>query len=942
MTPAATSGHHKTTTRCYHCGGELPLGNSYQAHVAGRPRAVCSERCQQTADWIESTGLADFYRLRSGPSKRPENANNAASWQSPELLAHVVRDAKGGLKEVSLLVDGMHCAGCAWLIERALLQLGGVSNIRINPVTHRALLAFDPRQVDLAAILDTLTQAGYTPRPLQSAALDDARTHETRDLMKRLLVAGFGMMQVMTFAFVIYMNNINKLPGGTLELFRWLGFLVATPVVFYAAIPFFKGARQALRLKSLNMDVPIAIAIAAIYGASVFQAVTFGGEVYFDSVSMLVFFLLTGRYLEMRARHRSVDSADALIHLTPAFAERRRDDGTLEKVAVDDLVTGDRVQVAEGAYVPADGQLISAQALLDESLLSGEANACKRLKSESIIAGSLVLEGPLELLVTRIGGDTFLATLAQLSTQAQTERPKLASRNQKATARFVLRVLVLTGITLAGWLIYDPAQALEATIAVLVVACPCALGLAAPAAITRALGVLARHNILVVRPAALDTLTQVNHAVFDKTGTLTEPSLNTRGVDATTLQLAASLARESQHPLSRALVAANRLPLLAVDAAQSFPGMGLEGVVNGRALRLGQARFVLDDTALSHQDSTDIADSSLVLGENGHLLARFDMDERLRDDAYVTLTTLATHNISCELVSGDSLPRVERIATQLNSPPWHGRMQPAAKLEHLKQQRLQGMCVLAVGDGSNDAPVLAGADVSVALTSGAELAQANADILLCSGQLAGLVTCRHVAFETQKILRQNEHWAITYNTLAMPLAALGFIPPWLAAIFMSASSLVVVLNALRIGKHLPASALPQAISQPDCCQPASAEIPAESPAKSNCCATASKASATPSCCNAKEDLHPQPASNAIASAASSSSTSNYCKGSSPDMANAKNTGKDRQACHGKEVGNTTEKATDHCGCNTDSPPSSRDIPALQQSKACCKTVEKTP
>ena len=803
--PLSTLGE-ATGEQCYHCGAPLPQGQRLNARVAGRDRPVCSARCQSTAEWIEQTGLGDFYRLRNGPSGAPGNDRESGNWDAPAMLRHVVRDQGQGRLEVCLLVDGMHCSGCVWLIERALLKLGGVSDIQINPVTHRARLTFQQEQVTLAQILHTLNQAGYQPRPLETAALDDARARESRDLLKRLLVAGFGMMQVMTYAFVLYMGSINPLPGGTEQLFRWLGFLVATPIVFYSAQPFFRGAFQALRLKALNMDVPIAIAIAAVYGSSVYQAMLFQGEVYFDSVSMLVFFLLSGRYLEMRARHRSVDSADALIRLTPAFAERRREDGTLEQVAVMELRPGDRVQVAEGGHMPADGRLLSSSALLDESLLSGEANAKRRLQGETVIAGSLVLEGPIDMEVTQVGADTFLANLADLSTRAQTQRPKLTRRSESATARFVLRVLIFTAITLAGWLWYDPSRALEATIALLVVACPCALGLAAPAAITRALGVLARRNILVVQPDALDTLTRISVAAFDKTGTLTAPALDGAGVDAATLQWAASLARESQHPLSRALVSANRLPLLAVEDSHAFPGLGLEGRVVGRTLRLGQPRFALDE-----ETAASFADANLILSENGKLLASFNVDEQLRDDAGRTIAALTAEAVRCEILSGDGASRVERAASQLGIERWHSRQLPDDKLAHLQDLHAEGECVMAVGDGSNDAPVLAGADVSVALTSGAELAQANADVLLCTGRLSGLLDARAIARETQKILRQNERWAITYNTIAMPLAALGFIPPWLAAICMSASSLTVVLNALRIGRK------PAEKPAPHCC-----------------------------------------------------------------------------------------------------------------------------
>lgn len=790
-----TSSDVKQPLSCYHCAEEIPQGSQWYAVAGGRKRQLCSQRCQETVQWIEKIGLSDYYRLRTGPSQRTTTAAVDQAWASEAVLQQVLKQKAEGFYEVSLLIDGMHCSACTWLIERALLQLGGVSDIQINPITYRALFTIEQEKTSLQDVLHCLQRAGYQPRPLHRDSLEEARKSENRDLLKRLVVAGFGMMQVMTYAFVLYMENFGELPGGTKELFRWLGFLVSTPVVFYSAVPFFSSAFHSLKMRMLNMDVPIAIAIAAVYGSSVFQAVMNQGEVYFESVTMLVFFLLIGRYVEMRARHYSIDNADALVQLTPSFAQKVLANGEVETIAVEQLQPGDKVRVMEGAHIPADGILLSAKTRLDEALLSGEATARTRLKDEAVVAGSLVLDGPIEIKVSKVGGETFLASLVNLSTKAQTQRPKLTRRGERATNHFVLRVLVITSITLAAWLYFDPSQALEATIALLVVACPCALGLAAPATITRALGVLAKKNILVVKPDAFEDLEHISTVIFDKTGTLTEPVVSTDNADAKALQFAASLARESQHPLSRALLLANDQPLLAVEQVKSVPGMGMQGVIQGRQFRLGQASF-----ALAEENRALANDASLVLGEQGRFVASFEADESLRKDADFTVKALQQQGLQCQILSGDSEARVENIARQLAIDTWKSRLLPAEKLAYLQLLHQQKQHVLMIGDGSNDAPVLAGADVSIALTSGAELAQANADVLFCDGQLAHTLYLQKIAQQTRVILQQNQRWAMMYNTLAMPAAALGYIPPWLAAIFMSLSSLFVVLNALRIGR----------------------------------------------------------------------------------------------------------------------------------------------
>lgn len=756
-------------------------------------------------------GLSDFYQLRAHQHANTEGViqTDHRVWQRPELQRHVLRKIDSTKNEVQLLIDGVRCNGCVLFLERVILQSSGVKEIHINALTRRARVVFDEAHISLTDLLVVFSKAGYNPRPLDSASLNDSRKDESRDLLKRLLVAGFGMMQAMMFALVIYLGPSDEINGPTLDFFRWLGFLVTSPVVLYSAQPFFKGALRGLRGRELNMDVPISIAVALIYGASLFQATQGGAEVYFDSVSMLVFFLLTGRYLEMRVRHRAMDSTDALARLTPAWAERRDKNGDYEKVSVHELQRDDIVRVPEGGHVPADGLLISQAAQLDEALLSGEAATQHKQRGDALIAGSVVLRSPIEFCVTHSGADTFLATLASLATRAQAMRPRLAQAGQVAATRFVIRVLSLTVITAVTWLIIQPDRALEATLAVLVVSCPCAFALAVPAAITRTISVLAPRGVLIVQPDAIEALATFDRAVFDKTGTLTLPSMSIEhtheGVsNDEALQFAASLAQASSHPLSKALIETNTKPLHHTDSIGVEVGNGIHGFINGDFFKLGRAEFALDISSGGIKDEAIIEDT--VLSRNGKLIATFRTNEALRYDAIDAVAALQKQNIQCNILSGDSDARVKRIADMLNITAWSGRQRPANKLAHITAMQEDEHRVLVVGDGSNDAPVLAGADISVALASGTELAQAQADIVLCGGQLTGLVDARRTALQAMRILKQNQRWALCYNLLAMPLAALGFVPPWLAAIGMSTSSLIVILNAMRIGRQYSSKA----------------------------------------------------------------------------------------------------------------------------------------
>ncbi|HSD53774.1 MAG TPA: heavy metal translocating P-type ATPase metal-binding domain-containing protein, partial [Burkholderiales bacterium] len=578
---------------CWHCGE--PLGGvAIEARVGGASHPVCCTGCRAAAEWIAQLGLGDYYRLRTAPAPRPVDDPGRDAWQRPEVARYVVRELPGGRCEAMLLVEGLRCSACVWLIERALCALPGVIEASANAVARRARVVWHAGQTTLPAVLEAFSRAGYRALPLDARTLDDARRRESRLALKRLLVAGFGAMQAMMFAAVLYLGAADPLDESTQALFRWLGFLVSTPVVFYSARPFFAGAARAVASRRLGMDVPVAIAIAAIYAASLVEALRGGGHVYFDSVSMFVFFLLAGRHLEMRARHRAGDLSDALARLAPPYARRRRVDGTLESIGLHELEVGDRVQVAEGGLVPADGVLESERCRVDQALLTGESASRIRRRGERLVAGGVVEDGPIELRVDRVGADTTLAGIAALVERAQAARPRLACAGERAAARFVARVLALAAVTVAAWCIVDPSRAFTAALAVLVVSCPCAFALAVPAALTRALAVLAGRGVLVVRPDAIESLAGATHVVFDKTGTLTEPMLQLTGIETcadlsppAALGMAAALARESRHPAARAI--AQACPAAddagAAIGARSHAGRGIEARVGGRQLR---------------------------------------------------------------------------------------------------------------------------------------------------------------------------------------------------------------------------------------------------------------------------------------------------------------------------------------------------------------------
>jgi Cu2+-exporting ATPase len=628
--------------------------------------------------------------------------------------------------------------------------------------------------------------------------------------LKRLLVGGMFAMQVMTYAFVMYIGAVDFVDFTTRGLFRWLSLLSTIPVVFYSAQPFFAGAQAELRQRQLGINLPVALAVALVFLASAVNTLRGDGEIYFDSVSMFVFLLLGGRYLELRARHRSSALGDAVIDATPLLAERRRSDGQLETVAAIELAPGDLVHVSEGGTVPADGVLEGHTVRVDEALLSGESRPVTRHAGERLVAGSVVLTGPAQVRVESSGSHTVAARLGALAARARQARSPSMLASERDASRFVARVLLLTVLTVLGWLLVDPTRAFEAAVAVLVVACPCAFALTLPATLTRALGVLAQRGVLVTDSAALEPLARVDFALFDKTGTLATPQLSLatveplRGDDPVPLlQWAAALARESSHPLARALAAeaaAHGSPIRAA-AVQVIAGAGIRGELEGRALRLGRADFALKH---SGENASTLAAGTLVLADAQGAIAAFNLDERARPDAADMVASLAADNITCAIASGDVAERVAPLASVLGIDDWHARQTPADKLAVLQAARARGLVTLAVGDGTNDAPILAGADVSAALDSGTGLAQAHAELLLLDGRLDGLASARVIARQVRHVVAQSRRWSLAYNVCAVPFAAFGLVPPWLAGIGMTLSSLVVVLNAQRVGTTTPA------------------------------------------------------------------------------------------------------------------------------------------
>jgi P-type Cu2+ transporter len=809
---------------CFHCGQPVPAGVRYAVAIEGEERAMCCIGCQAVARAIVDGGLGDYYRHRTESALTareivPEVLQRLTLYDRPELQESFVRDAGEHEREAALILEGITCAACVWLNERHVGALPGVLEFRINYSTRRASVRWDARTIQLSDILRAIGAIGYIAHPYDAARQEALQRKERGAALRRLAVAGLGTMQAMMFAVALYGGAYYGIEPGMEQFLRWASFVAATPVVLYAGLPFFSNAWRDLRRRRAGMDVPVALAIGSTYLASTWATATHGGEIYFESASMFVFFLLVGRFLELGARQRANQAVEGLAKLMPVMAWRVSDAGE-ELVAAADLRPGDRVRVRPGEAVPADGRVLEGVSTVDESLLTGESLPRARAQGDEVVAGTMNVESPLLMRVEKVGQDTMLSAIQRLLDRAQTEKPPSARLAEWGTGWFVLAVLALTAVVGLVWWQIAPAQAFWVMIAMLVASCPCALALATPMAVTAATGSLAGAGVLTTRGHALEALAGATHIVFDKTGTLTEGRLQLEEVvvlregltRAAVLDLAAALEQGSEHPVARVLAARGARPAVAQDLV-STPGQGMEGRVEGRRLRIGSSAFVAALAGGAPTPAVARPGSSVVaLGDEAGPIAQVVLSDQLRAGARETVAALQARGLAVLLLSGDAEEAVRHLAQSLGIREYAGGLRPEGKLAHLQALQAQGAIVAMVGDGVNDAPVLAAAHVSLAMASGTQIAQASADMILFSERLPPLVEAVDKARATVRNIRQNVGWALGYNGIALPIAALGFLTPWLAALGMSASSLIVVLNALRLrGKRAEPAAAPGAV-----------------------------------------------------------------------------------------------------------------------------------
>ncbi len=804
---------------CYHCGLPIPDDVDLAVDIEGTPHHMCCTGCQAVAQSIVSSGLIDYYKRRDAMPEQareamPDELKDLGLFDHPDFQQGFVKPIGEHEREAALILEGITCSACIWLNEQHVAHQPGVTAVDINYATRRARVRWDERRIKLSDILAAIQAIGYRAYPYDAARSEQISQRERRSALWRLFVAGFGMMQVMMYAFPAYIAGDGEMTADIEAMMRWASLILTAPVVLYSAAPFFSHAFRDVRLRRLGMDVPVALGIGAAFVASCWATVTRQGEVYFDSVTMFVFFLLCGRYVEMLARQKAVRGVEELGKALPAFAERLAGwpAGEGERVPVSQLQPGDVIRVKPGETVPADGVVIDGESEANEALLTGESRPVPKRPGADITGGTVNVSSPLCLRVSRTGEHTRLAAIRQLMERASAEKPRVVQQADRVAAYFIVALLVLACVTAGWWYWHDPDRALWVFVSVLVVSCPCALSLATPVALTVATDALARMGVLVTRGHAIEALARAQHFVFDKTGTLTYGEMRLETLHclgdaspASVLGLAAALEHGSEHAIARALrvrATEEGVALPAFRAVTATTGQGVAGELDGQAYRIGRPAFAAGLAGTPVPDVLVQAEQTggtvIALASSAGWLGGFVLSDGLREDCEATFDVLRAQGLELSIFSGDTPSTVEAIGRRLGVAHALGGMTPEGKHAGLRELQKGDAVIAMVGDGVNDAPVLAQAQVSVAMGGGTDLARNQADIVLLSARLGALSDGLALSRRALTIIRQNLWWSFVYNFTAVPLAMSGLVTPWMAGIGMSASSLFVVLNALRL------------------------------------------------------------------------------------------------------------------------------------------------
>ncbi len=808
-------------TLCYHC--ELPIKGTppFFATINDEPKPMCCAGCKAVAEMIADSGLTKYYDYRTDAAVRPDAVSELIPeelrqemhfYDHPDIASQFIftSTTKEGkvLHEAYLILDNIVCAACVWLLEHAIKSMPGVERFDINLTTHRAHLSFDPEKIKISEVLIEILNLGFQGTPYDEQVQQKKLKKEWRSLLIDFGIAALFSMQVMTVSVALYFGYYSEdMSDSSYHLLRWFSLFATIPCVTYSSRSFYKAAYYDLKNKRLSMNVNVSLALILGTLWSAYNTITGTGETYYEGVTMFAFLLLGARVLETNARHKSLLISDDILKLKPHFAERINEDGSTELVSTNRLNVGDILQIKPGDSIPIDGELLDEIAMVDESLLSGESMPLEKHRGDKLIGGAVNYEQPLRMKVTQVGAETVLSQMSRLIDRSMSEKPRIAKLADIISTYFVLGlILACIGTFIVWYNFIDPSRAFAVTLTVLVVSCPCALALATPSALSAGNQAIIEKGLIATRAGALETLGKITDVVFDKTGTLTEGKLTIDAVKLFTeqynqeelLTIAATLESTSNHPIAYGFhkwVLDHEVKLPALEETENIVGKGIIGKIGGETFKIGRLDwFDLEGKARLFGNGLWVG-----LGREQELLAAFSLHDSLKQDTEAVIEKLQESGYNLHILSGDRQTTVDLFNETLNIEDAQGDLLPEDKLRYVEKLQKEGKIVAMLGDGINDGPVLAKADVSIAIGQGALLAQSTADmILMTDNRLMPLIDGVRLAKRTDKIITQNLIWALSYNLIAIPVAMFGVILPWMAALGMSMSSLLVVGNTLRI------------------------------------------------------------------------------------------------------------------------------------------------
>lgn len=788
---------------CYHCLSPVTETAVIYGKINGKQEAFCCRGCLGVAQWINESGLNQYYRVRdSAPKADNIHLEQYQSFDYPEIYQKYTYQTSDGLYQMDLAVEGIHCAACMWLIEKSVLQLAGVKKAEGNATTYTLHIEWDDSQTQISALLTAIAQLGYHPFLNRDKGQQERYDKLRRTALKRLALAGLGMMQVMMYSVALYVGAWKGMDPTMTAFFQWVSFFLATPVFFYSGFPFIKSAVLAIKSKYLNMDVPVAIAIILAYTFSIHNLLAKEGEIYFDSVVMFVFFLSASRYVEMMGRYKALlrtAKNTAVLPDVVAKTAQKSLSGRVEHIPIDSLQDNDLFIVQAGETIAADGTVVLGESTVNESLLTGEARPMPKSPDTQVLAGSINQEQTLLIRADAVGQQTTLAETKRLLAAVQTHKPHVQEVTDRLAAYIVAFILFSTATSFIVWKwVLHADNAFEIALSVLVATCPCALSLAVPTVYATASNILAGQRLFIKNNRIMDIVPKLSFLLFDKTGTLTTEQMHVIETqtlsnvgEAASKAIAAALEQHIHHPIARAF-APFKQPDVFVTEQKITSGKGVSGTVNGEHYSLGNREFIESVTRQA------LNEEGVYLCRQTTPIARFTLSDTINPYAQAALASLSQWQTKMAIASGDDEVRVKVVADYLNIKRYQAKQLPDDKLQWVKSLQQKGECVMMVGDGINDAPVLAVADVSMAVGGASALSQSQADVVLLNNDLRKLPQLFKIAKSTRRIIRQNIAWAIGYNVLAVPVAIMGYLPPWVAALGMSLSSLIVLANALRI------------------------------------------------------------------------------------------------------------------------------------------------